>query len=54
VRQQIHDGADGIEVFTGSVEQNGILIMSLELGKATVAEAHRAGKPVFAHPSNPQ
>jgi imidazolonepropionase-like amidohydrolase len=54
VRQQIHDGADGIKVFTGSVEQDGILIMPLELAKAIVAEAHRAGKPVFAHPSNPQ
>jgi imidazolonepropionase-like amidohydrolase len=54
VRQQIHEGADGIKVFTGSVEQDGILIMRLELAKAIVAEAHRAGKPVFAHPSNPQ
>jgi len=54
VRQQIHDGADGIKIFTGSVERDGILIMPLELAKAIVVEAHRAGKPVFAHPSNPQ
>jgi imidazolonepropionase-like amidohydrolase len=54
VRQQIHDGADGIKIFTGSVEQDGTLIMPLELAKAIVAEAHRAGKPVFSHPSNPQ
>ena len=52
VRQQIHDGADGIKIFTGSVEANSILIMPLDLAKAIVAEAHRAGKPVFAHPSN--
>lgn len=52
VRQQIHDGADGIKIFAGSVEANSILIMPLDLAKAIVAEAHRAGKPVFAHPSN--
>jgi len=52
VRQQIHDGADGIKIFAGSVEANGILIMPLDLAKAIVTEAHRMGKPVFAHPSN--
>jgi imidazolonepropionase-like amidohydrolase len=52
VRRQIHDGADGIKIFAGSVEANGILIMPLDLAKAIVDEAHRAGKPVFAHPSN--
>jgi imidazolonepropionase-like amidohydrolase len=52
VRQQIHDGADGIKIFAGSVEQNSILLMPMDLAKAIVAEAHRAGKPVFAHPAN--
>ena len=52
VRQQIRDGADGIKIFAGSVEADGILIMPLDLAKAIVTEAHRAGKPVFAHPSN--
>jgi len=52
VRQQIHHGADGIKIFTGSVERDSILIMPLDLAKAIVAEAHLAGKPVFAHPSN--
>ena len=52
VRQQIRDGADGIKIFAGSVERDSILIMPLDLAKAIVAEAHRAGKPVFAHPSN--
>jgi imidazolonepropionase-like amidohydrolase len=52
VRQQIRDGADGIKIFAGSVERDSILIMPLDLAKAIVAEAHRGGKPVFAHPSN--
>jgi imidazolonepropionase-like amidohydrolase len=52
VRQQIRGGADGIKIFAGSVEADSILIMPLDLAKAIVAEAHRAGKPVFAHPSN--
>jgi imidazolonepropionase-like amidohydrolase len=52
VRQQVQDGADGIKIFAGSVERDSILIMPLDLAKAIVAEAHRAGKPVFAHPSN--
>jgi len=52
VRQEIHDGADGIKIFAGSVEANSILIMPLDLAKAIVAEAHREGKPVFAHPAN--
>jgi imidazolonepropionase-like amidohydrolase len=52
VRQQVHDGADGIKIFAGSVERDSILIMPLDLAKAIVAEAHGAGKLVFAHPSN--
>jgi imidazolonepropionase-like amidohydrolase len=52
VRQQIHDGADGIKIFAGSVEKDSILIMPLDLAKAIVGEAHREGKPVFVHPSN--
>jgi imidazolonepropionase-like amidohydrolase len=54
VRQQIRDGADGIKIFANSVEANGILTMPLDLAKVVVAEAHRAGKPVFAHVSNDQ
>lgn len=52
VRQEIRDGADGIKIFAGSVERDSILIMPLDLAKVIVAEAHREGKPVFAHPSN--
>ena len=40
--------------FAGSVERDSILIMPLDLAKAIVGEAHREGKPVFAHPSNQQ
>jgi imidazolonepropionase-like amidohydrolase len=54
VRQQVRDGADGIKIFANSVESNEILTMPLDLAKVIVAEAHRAGKPVFAHVSNNQ
>lgn len=54
VRQQIRDGADGINFFANSIESDGILTMPLERAQATVAQSHRAGKPVFAHVSNNQ
>jgi imidazolonepropionase-like amidohydrolase len=52
VRREIRDGADAIKIWTGSPERDGILITPFDLAKALVAEAHREGKPVFAHPSN--
>lgn len=53
VRRQIRDGADGIKIFSGSIVGGGqILPMPMDMAKAIVAEAHRLGKPVFAHPSN--
>jgi imidazolonepropionase-like amidohydrolase len=54
VRQQVRDGADAIKIFANSIEQDGILTMPLDMAQAIVAEAHRAGKPVFAHVSNDQ
>jgi imidazolonepropionase-like amidohydrolase len=54
VRQQIRDGADGIKTFANSVERNEILTMPLGLAQVIATEAHRAGKPVFAHVSNDQ
>jgi imidazolonepropionase-like amidohydrolase len=54
VRLQVHDGADGIKIFANSIVKDGILTMPLDLAQAIVAEAHRAGKPVFAHVSNDQ
>jgi imidazolonepropionase-like amidohydrolase len=52
VRQQIRNGADSIKIFANSIEADGILTMPLDLAKAIVVGAHRAGKPVFAHVSN--
>jgi len=54
VRQQVHDGANGIKIFANSIEADGILTMPLDLAQAIVAEAHRAGNPVFAHVSTDQ
>ncbi len=54
VKQEIHDGADGIKIFANSIEEHEILNMPLELAKPIVAEAHRENKLVFAHVSNQQ
>ena len=54
VQQQVHDGADGIKIFANSIESDGILTMPQDMAQAIAAEAHRAGKPVFAHVSNNQ
>jgi imidazolonepropionase-like amidohydrolase len=53
VRRQIQSGADGIKIFAASFAGGGKIVpMPLEIAKAIVTEAHRAAKPVFAHPSN--
>jgi imidazolonepropionase-like amidohydrolase len=53
VRRQIANQADGVKIFTASFAGGGrILPMQIDIAKAIVTEAHRAGKPVFAHPSN--
>jgi imidazolonepropionase-like amidohydrolase len=52
VDQQIRDGANGIKIFANSIEPNEILTMPLDMAKVIVTEAHKAGKPVFAHVSN--
>jgi imidazolonepropionase-like amidohydrolase len=54
VHRQIHDGADGIKLFTGAIVggEAGVLPMPLDQAKALVAAAHADGKPVFAHPTN--
>ncbi len=52
VRLQIAKGADGIKIFAGAITSKGVLPMPLDIAKAIVEEAHQAGKPVFAHPSN--
>lgn len=52
VRQQLASGADGVKIFANSIEQNSILTMPLDLAQPIVAEAHREGRPVFAHVAN--
>ncbi len=52
VKQQVHDGADGIKIFANSIEPNVILTMPADMSRGIVAEAHALGKPVFAHVSN--
>lgn len=54
VRQQVRGGANGIKIFANSVESNATLTMPLDLAQAIATEAHREGKPVFAHVSNNQ
>lgn len=54
VHDEITAGADGVKLFTGAVvgKPIGVLPMQLDIAKAAVTEAHRLGKPVFAHPSD--
>lgn len=53
VRKQLQNGADGVKIFAASFAGGGTIIpMPLDIAKSIVAEAHRAGKPAFAHPSN--
>ncbi len=53
-RRQLAAGADGVKIFTGAIVGGdaGVLPMPPEIASAVVREAHRAGKPAFAHPSN--
>jgi imidazolonepropionase-like amidohydrolase len=53
-RQQLAEGADGVKLFTGAVVGGaiGVLPMDIDIARAVVAEAHRAGKPAFTHPSD--
>lgn len=54
VHDEIAAGANGVKLFTGAIvgKPIGVLPMQLDVAKAAVAEAHRLGKPVFAHPSD--
>lgn len=52
VDRQIHDGADGIKIFAGSIEADGVLLLPAGLARAIVAEAHAREKLVFSHPSS--
>jgi len=54
VKAQVAAGADGIKLFTGAIVGGavGVLPMNLEHARAIVTEAHRARRPVFAHPTD--
>jgi imidazolonepropionase-like amidohydrolase len=53
VRQGVAGGADVVKLFSGSwIERGRVLPMPIDAATAAAAEAHRAGKPVFAHASN--
>lgn len=53
-RRQLKAGADGVKIFAGSAVGGKIRVvpMPLDAANAIAREAHRAGKPAFAHPSN--
>lgn len=53
-RRQLKAGADGVKLFAGAIVggPTGVLPMDSAIATAAAEEAHRAGKPVFAHPSN--
>lgn len=50
--RQLAAGADAVKLFVGSIQPDSVMLMPLDRAKAVVAEAHRVGKPAFAHPSN--
>lgn len=53
-RSQLNGGTDGVKIFAGAIVGGkiGVLPMRVDIARAVVAEAHRRGKPAFAHPSN--
>jgi len=52
--RQLDRGTDAVKIFAGAIVggDTGVLPMRLDIAKAVVAEAHKRGKPAFAHPSN--
>jgi imidazolonepropionase-like amidohydrolase len=52
VDQEIHDGADGIKIFAGSIEESGVLLLQPDITRAVVDEAHKDHRLVFSHPSS--
>lgn len=51
---QLDRGTDGVKIFAGAIVGGkvGVLPMRIDIAKAVVEQAHRRGKPAFAHPSN--
>jgi imidazolonepropionase-like amidohydrolase len=53
VRARVAQGADGIKIFTVPITRSEPFpVMPLAIVKAVTEEAHRARRPVFAHPTN--
>ena len=52
VRNHTAKGTDGIKLFTGSAQSNGVAVLPLSIARAAVEEAHRHNLPVFAHPQD--
>ena len=52
--RQLADGADGVKLFAGAIVggEIGVLPMDVDIARAVVEEAHRQGKPAFAHPAD--
>jgi imidazolonepropionase-like amidohydrolase len=52
--RQLDRGTDGVKIFAGAIVGGkiGVLPMRIDIARAIVDEAHRRGKPAFAHPSN--
>jgi imidazolonepropionase-like amidohydrolase len=53
-RAQLAQGADGVKLMAGAIVggPTGVLPMDPAIAAAIVREAHSAGKPAFAHPTN--
>ncbi|TDK28747.1 amidohydrolase [Luteimonas aestuarii] len=51
---QLAAGADGVKLFAGAILGGAldVLPMDVDVARAIVEAAHRAGKPAFAHPTN--
>src|SRR5262249_23940256 len=52
VRGLVARHVDGIKLFTGSLQRDGVSNMPAAIAQAAVGEAHGAGLPEFAHPQN--
>jgi imidazolonepropionase-like amidohydrolase len=52
VASEIGHGADGVKLFTGSVQMASVANMPIDIASAAAGEAHRHHVPVFAHPQN--
>ena len=52
--RQLDRGTDGVKIFAGAIVGGdiGVLPMRMDIARAVVEQAHRRGKPAFAHPSN--